>query len=349
MEGDWGTFGSTNLKKSDTHTMGIFSRKPKPAFVHPEVPLENVRRGSVFDKIRSSISFESPQDGETGLTHGTQQTTFLGRKVSQTFVPAFARKASLAIAERDRNPAHLRMGESIGGGDDKFNDAFFGARLVYDDASDEEFDEKLAERRKLSKGKGKADWQGDLGWQQPKSEKALAKEAKKRERQKRRHRSKRAMKEFDDNLTAFNEFTRNGIKGAVPNDESTTSLPSLFQHPGIAKPEIGLLEDESALPKESTKRAVLVGDGYDALDVMADHIFRIGCQKKKWFKAPRMGSKKDTVGTGVTIRAKVGVYRTFPVAYAALDEFEEAIARLNPEVAIKIKSDIVTSIMRTYM
>lgn len=35
--------------------------------------------------------------------------------------------------------------------------------------------------------------------------------------------------------------------------------------------------------------------------------------------------------------------------YEALDEFEDAMKRLNPEAAIKIKSQIVGSIMKTYM
>ncbi|EIW68701.1 hypothetical protein TREMEDRAFT_11927, partial [Tremella mesenterica DSM 1558] len=55
------------------------------------------------------------------------------------------------------------------------------------------------------------------------------------------------------------------------------------------------------------------------------------------------------VGTGLTIRAKAGLYRTFPVNYEALDEFEEAITRLNPEIAIKIKSEIVSDILATYI
>lgn len=344
--------------------MGLFKRKEKPSFLPPEVPLNNVRKQSValeppksvLERVRSSIAFESPPDPATGLTHGATQTSFLGRRISQTLVPAFARKASLASAERDRNPRHLRMGESLqyeGADGEKMVDAF-GATLQYDDASDDEMNEKLEERRR-AKGKGKAEWQSGLGWQQPKSEKALRREIKRKEKEKKRHRSKRAMREFDSDLNAFNEYAQNGIGNGTPLDTSThpamASLPSLFTNPGIVSSHIS--QDQlfiPDLPDDSNKpKAVPVGDGYDALDVMADHIFRIGHQKKKWFKAPRLGAKKNSVGTGVTIRAKVGRYRTFPVGYKALDEFEEAISRLNPEVAIKIKSDIVSTIMKTYV
>lgn len=259
------------------------------------------------------------------------------------------------MAERDRNPSHMRMGETGFGewdGDDKFRDAFFGTRLHLDDGSDDELDEKFA-ARKLSKGKGRADWSSDLGWEKPKSDKALKREADRREKQKRRHRSKRTMRDLDNNLTAFNQFAQNGIGGSVNGldalaQQSATSLP--LQATIVRSASQALSIEDVLLPDIQAKSpAVPVGDGYDALDVMADHIFRIGCQKKKWFKAPRMGSKRDDIGTGVTIRAKIGLYRTFPVGNKLLDEFEEAISRLNPEVAIKIKSDIVTTIMKTYM
>jgi len=346
--------------------MGLFKRSAKPAFIPPEVPLDNVRKqstaaaperkASMFERVKASVALESPVDPATGLTHGAAQTSFLGRRISQVIVPAFARKASLASAERDRDPRHLRLGESLqfdGADGEKMVDAF-GIRPDYDDASDEEMEEKLEERRR-AKGKGKAEWQSGLGWQQPKSEKSLRKELKKKEREKRRHRSKRAMKDFDSDLNAFNEFAQNGIGGGTPLNTSLhpsqASLPSIFQNPGIVSSNIS--SEELFLPAQPNDdgrpRAVPVGDGYDALDVMADHIFRIGHQKKKWFKAPRMGSKKDIIGTGVTIRAKVGRYRTFPVGYNALDEFEEAISRLNPEVAVKIKSDIVGNIFQSYM
>jgi hypothetical protein len=342
--------------------MGIFSRKPKPAFTPPELPMsEAPRRGSIFQSIKGSFSLEAPADPETGLTHGSTQTTFLGRKISQTIVPAFARKASLAAAERDRNPDHLRMGESLHG-EEKLHDAFFSARPHLDDGSDEEFDEKWTSRR-LDKGKAReADWHSDLGWDDGKGKKSR-KDVKRKEQQKRRHRSKRVQKDLDDNLNAFNEFAQNGLNTPsrfASRRASDATLPSLFQNPGIvASSSSNFNTTSSDLLSSSTDlfaqseakkpRAVPVGDGYDALDVMADHIFRIGCNHKKWFKAPRLGAKRDAVGTGVTIRAKINRYRTYPVAYPALDEFEDAISRLNPEVAIKIQSDVVSAIMRTYM
>lgn len=341
--------------------MGIFSRKPKPAFTPPELPMtETARRPSMFQSLKASMSLEAPVDPEASQAHGQQQTTFLGRKISQTIVPAFARKASLAAAERDRNPTHLRMGESFGG-EEKLHDAFFHARPHLDDGSDEEeFDEKWTSRR-LDKGKAReGDWQTDLGWGEPKRGKPGKREIKRKEKQKRRHRSKRVQKDLDDNLKAFNQFAQNGLSTNVSRRESDATLPSLFQNAGIVGSSSSNFDttaselftsstDLFGQSERNKPRAVPVGDGYDALDVMADHIFRIGCHDKKWFKAPRLGAKRDVVGTGVTIRAKVNRYRTYPVAYTALDEFEDAITRLNPEVAIKIQSDVVSAIMRTYM
>lgn len=348
-----------------TNNMGIFSRKPKPAFMPPELPMtETARRPSMFQSLKGSLSLEAPVDPDARDQHGNTQTTTLGRKISQTIVPAFARKASLAAAERDRNPTHLRMGESLGG-EEKLHDAFFNARPHLDDGSDEEdFDEKWSSRR-LDKGKAReGDWQTDLGWDEPKRGKPAKKDIKRREKQKRRHRSKRVQKDLDDNLKAFNQFAQNGLSTnnsrMASRRESDATLPSLSHNAGIVGSSSSnfdttaseLFTSSTDLFGQSDKNklpAVPVGDGYDALDVMADHIFRIGCHDKKWFKAPRLGARRDAVGTGVTIRAKVNRYRTYPVAYAALDEFEEAIARLNPEVAIKIQSDVVSTIMRTYM
>jgi hypothetical protein len=181
------------------------------------------------------------------------------------------------------------------------------------------------------------------------------------------------MRELDTDLDAYNAYAQNGLaaltrsktEGGISIHSHAPSLVSLSSDLGSRPASFapGAL-DTSEVVVDTRSKAVPVGDGFDALDVMADHIFRIGVQRKKWFKAPKMGIKRDGVATGVTIRAKAGLYRTYPVNYEPLEEFEDAISRLNPEVsrglltalarahdqvAIKVDSQIVRNIMRTYM
>jgi hypothetical protein len=332
--------------------MGILSRKKaKPAFVDPEVPLEPVNKGSIFNRFRASVSFESPADPNTGLTHGATQTTFLGKNITQPIVPAFARKASLAKAEKDKEPSHLRYGETDNDLNISMDRAFFMEKLTMDAASDDGSDSEI--RRDVlrqwgdRKAKGRAgDWNTNLGWDQPKRKPGKNNDKKRR--------SKRAQRALDEDLDAFNQFAQNGLTSLkrvkMVDETAATSLTSL----NTSKfDDYGTTNDDSTsmlLPDdEDGHRKVLVGDGFDAVDVMADHIYRIGVQKKKWFKPPRLGDRRHGVGTGVSIRVKTGLYRTYPVRYKALDSFEEAVTKLNPEVAIKIRSDMVTNIMRTYM
>lgn len=94
----------------------------------------------------------------------------------------------------------------------------------------------------------------------------------------------------------------------------------------------------SLSPGAGQSRAVPVGDGFDALDVMADYLFRFGCEKKKWFKKPPVTGKErqrtgSRVTTGVCIRARTGVQRTYPLNLPGLLPFETAITALNPEVS----------------
>ena len=327
------------------------------------------RFGSLFSLPNDSAPKIDPVTGERTF-HGQQQTSFLGRKMSVSVVPAFARKKSEAIAKRTRDNGNLLMGESDAQAEANLNEAFYKTKLTIDEVSDDEMKEKLVIQRKMTidKGKAKADWQTKLGW-----DKAPPKGGKRgrqvdRESLKRKHRTKRAQRELDNDLDRFNSYAQNGltpITRSTSNSRngSQVSLPSMLLTKALAL-EGGVLDSDNAyLPNEERARAVPVGDGFDALDVMADHIFRLGVQRKKWFKAPKMGAKRDEIATGVTIRAKTGLYRTFPVDYEALQPFEEAISRLNPEVsstssklfcthlqvAIKIRSQIISSIMDTYM
>ena len=261
--------------------------------------------------------------------------------------PAFARKASLAVAEQQRDPAGLRMGETRGFTEtenDEFGDIFYASRLSLDMPSDDE--EKIGTGRK-----GRANWTSTLGWESAPPTKGKVLLPEHREKMRRKHRHKRVMRELDNDLDAFNAYAQNGftpltrsLNGSIRAPGSTTGNlhASISSFPSF-------LDTDAASYLPDQPRPVLFGDGFDALDIMADHIFRIGVQKKKWFKPPRMGQKRDEVGTGLTLRVKTGLFRTFPVDYDLLDEFEEAMIRLNPEVAIKINSQIVATIMRTYM
>jgi hypothetical protein len=346
-------------------TMGIFSRKPKIAFAPNELPMaeqSTQRRPSIFPNL---LGFTDGTIGtaEGGL-HGQQQTTFLGTKMAPAIVPAFSRKASLAVAELDKNPQHLRLGETdaagIGNGD-SMSRAFFETKLTLDEASTEG-ESLLGEksvRMVLDKGKRKAPAQPNtfLGWETP-PPKGLGK-AHRRSKHK-RPRSKRAQRRLDTDLDTFNAFAQNGQTpltqsrdtslrsfGFEGTNPSVTSFQS-YVKPTIEAPSV-YMYDPSTVTDRQRQNAVPVGDGFDALDVMADHIFRIGAQRKKWFKAPRLGADRLDIATGVSIRAKTGLYRTFPVNYDALTDFEVAVTMLNPEVAIKIDSQISRNVMRTYM
>ncbi|KAJ9112303.1 hypothetical protein QFC19_000722 [Naganishia cerealis] len=145
--------------------------------------------------------------------------------------------------------------------------------------------------------------------------------------------------------------------GAVPTSSPFGRLSTEYQD------DLSDDEDEPAmhtsirlLPSApiSPSIAVPVGDGYDALDVMADYLFRFGCEQKKWFQRPPVTAKEKRrtysskhVATGVCIRAKTGIQRVYPANLPGLAAFETAVTALNPEVAFKVKSPIVKTVMST--
>jgi len=339
----------------------VFGRKKKPAFVAPELPLSDVqrrkssvysgpsrRRSSIFPSMPSLFQSETDADGFARASVSGSQS---GRKFS--VVPSFARKASEmsdSVGRARRGTGHVLYGET-----DRFaekigiEDAFYRSRVTIDDDEDQDFETRDAALRGLNtldiKGKGRAGWQSNLGWESapPKGPRRGGNKSKATGKKNKR-RSNRVVRDLDNDLDAFNTYAQNG---QAPRRNSLTSLqPSLTGE--LEQHAPGLL-DGVELYKSDKARAVLVGDGYDAIDVMADQIFRVGVQKKKWFKPPRLGLSKRDVATGVTIRVKTGLYRTFPVEYEALEPFEKAISRLNPEAAIKIKSRIVSNVMAVYM
>lgn len=355
----------------------VFGRKPKPAFAPPELPLTDVqrrkssavsgrgrRRSSLFPSMPSIFQHETDAEGFTrasASSAGPSQP--YGRKFS--VVPSFARKASEmseSVARARRDTAHVLYGESDRGADNiTIEDSFYRTKLTIDDSEDEDLVGRDAALRDLNnldvKGKGRAGWQSTLGWatEPPKGSRRKGKRSAHGDKNKRkRHRAKRVVRDLDQDLDAFNSFAQNGQAPFVKPETASrpNSLDSL--DPSITDVSRAIQNAPGALDgvelyKSDKPKAVLFGDGFDAVDVMADQIFRIGVQKKKWFKPPRLGLKRREVATGVTIRVKTGLYRTFPVEYEALEPFEEAISRLNPEVAIKIKSRIVGNVMSVYM
>lgn len=299
--------------------------------------------------------FQSETDGE-GFTRASFSGSQPGRKFS--VVPSFARKASEmsdSVSRARRGTGHVLYGESDRFADKlNIDDAFYRSRLTIDDSDDEDLETRDAALRDLNtldvKGKGRAGWQSNLGWETapPKGSRRRGKKAAAAGKKVNR-RSKRVVRDLDNDLDAFNNYAQNGqapLRTMSRRNSLTSLQPSLAGE--LEQHSPGLL-DGVELYKSEKPKAVLVGDGYDAIDVMADQIFRVGVQKKKWFKPPRLGLSKRDVATGVTIRVKTGLYRTFPVEYEALEPFEKAISRLNPEAAIKIKSRIVSNVMAVYM
>ena len=349
----------------------VFGRKPKPAFVPPELPLTNVqrrkssavsgparRRSSLFPSMPSIFQHEPDADG---FTRASASSAGPSNQRRFSVVPSFARKASELsnnVSRARRDTAHALFGETDAAEDRiAIEDSFYRTRLTIDDSDDEEDlyqrDEALRGLNTLDvKGKGRQGSQARLGWmmEPPKGPRRKGKRAARADKGKRkRHGAKRVVRDLDQNLDAFNNFAQNGqallvqsAEGSRRNsDASITDMRAVQKAPGAL--------DGVELYQSEKPKAVLYGDGFDAVDVMADQIFRIGVQKKKWFKPPRLGLKRKEVATGVTIRVKTGLYRTFPVEYEALEPFEAAITRLNPEVAIKIKSRFVNNVMSTYM
>lgn len=64
-------------------------------------------------------------------------------------------------------------------------------------------------------------------------------------------------------------------------------------------------------------------------------------QQDNWFMP-----SQDTASTGVAIRVDSGFFRLFPYENRSLIPFEAAVRRLNPVVAVKIRSAAVHAAIR---
>ena len=87
----------------------------------------------------------------------------------------------------------------------------------------------------------------------------------------------------------------------------------------------------------------------DAVDVMADMIYR-NCWPEGWFTpAVDPSDWSDEVVTGVCLRSKYGSVRSCPGEHPGFAAFEEAIVKLNARIAIKLQSKAVDVAMKNYM
>lgn len=64
-------------------------------------------------------------------------------------------------------------------------------------------------------------------------------------------------------------------------------------------------------------------------------------QQENWFMPT-----EDIIATGVCLRVEDGYFRVFPYENPALVPFEAAVRRLNPVVAVKLRSAAVTAAIR---
>ncbi|GFZ47911.1 hypothetical protein JCM24511_05658 [Saitozyma sp. JCM 24511] len=93
-------------------------------------------------------------------------------------------------------------------------------------------------------------------------------------------------------------------------------------------------------------RTTVLDGGTDALDLMADSLFRSGC-REGWFDTP--SGEPNGVITGVCIRSKYGGTRSHPLNHPLFRPFEDAVFDLNARVALKIRSKAVEYAMKSHI
>lgn len=72
----------------------------------------------------------------------------------------------------------------------------------------------------------------------------------------------------------------------------------------------------------------------DAMEMMADDLYRYGCDWRQWFTPPSIENSYGNVNTGVALRSKKGSHILYPHACPGLEEFGWAVTELNPMVSI---------------
>ena len=80
---------------------------------------------------------------------------------------------------------------------------------------------------------------------------------------------------------------------------------------------------------------------YDAFDALLQSIYA-ATQSDAWFK-----SAQESVSTGVSLRVAPGSFRVFPYNTKELVPFELAVRKLNPSVAVKMRSASVFAALKS--
>lgn len=87
----------------------------------------------------------------------------------------------------------------------------------------------------------------------------------------------------------------------------------------------------------------------EALDVMADMIFRQGTARGWCHSSVRSADWTSEVITGVSIRSKYGSIRSCPSEHRGLEAFEHALIALNARSALKMRSKAVSVAFKIMM
>jgi hypothetical protein len=88
--------------------------------------------------------------------------------------------------------------------------------------------------------------------------------------------------------------------------------------------------DEMPTANKSRKRQPRI---LDAMEMMADDLYRYGCDWRQWFSPPSADNAYGNVNTGVALRAKKGAHILYPHTCPGLEEFGWAVTELNPMVS----------------
>ncbi|KAJ9112326.1 hypothetical protein QFC19_000746 [Naganishia cerealis] len=319
--------------------MGVFSRRRAPAFTAETHVAPNIRSSSIgFAGTAGANALENSHNGKPGFN--------IGRRLSQALIPTLPR-APLPLATEtsyDNEKTDNYAGRAF--------DDVFKLELEADVlASDEEIEPE--EQRIETLDNDYPGWPSAVEEEDTEQERRHGRKhgsGRKKSSRHRNHQSSRSRsrsKRLSRESYAESDLTLEGDStismGAVPTSSPFGRLSTEYQD------DLSDDEDEPAmhtsirlLPSApiSPSIAVPVGDGYDALDVMADYLFRFGCEQKKWFQRPPVTAKEKRrtysskhVATGVCIRAKTGIQRVYPANLPGLAAFETAVTALNPEVS----------------
>jgi hypothetical protein len=327
--------------------MGGFTRRKAPAFTITEAPpTPNLATPGSFDGSFTTIPFEAATvSARPSLT--SRSSFSIGRRLSQAFIPTLGKVPRPSVTETFNNEyaGNYRSGNF---------DAVFRLELEADvPASDEEIEPEKQRVETLN--------DDHRGWSS-----VVEEDNEERERRHdKRHASglKKSSRHRKHQTSRSRSRSKRSSRESPADSDNTVEVDQTITLPGVpTSSPFGRLstkyEDESSDDENEeairsaegplsgspfTKSiAVPVGDGYDALDVMADYLFRFGCEKKKWFEKPPVTAKEKRryynskhVATGVCIRAKTGVQRAYPTDLPGLTAFETAVTALNPEVSMQ--------------